>query len=63
MKNEELEKLRNLEKGYSQGLNYIDNTKKDSSLRPQYIARLKELREEISNLTQKEETTTKARGK
>lgn len=62
-KREKIEKLRRLEKGYSQGLNYIDATNKESSLRPKYIDSLKKIRAELSDSTQKEEEPAKKREK
>lgn len=63
MGKEFLEKLIRLEINYQKGLNYINNTNIESSLRPLYISRLKELRENIQSLIPKEEETTKKRGR
>lgn len=59
---QDLEKLMKLQQDYKRGLNYIENTNKNSSLRSMYIDRLKELKEEIQTLTLKS-ATPKQRGR
>lgn len=55
--------LEKLIKDYQRGLDYIENTNKESALKSRYIARLKELKEEIQISNFKKEETIKQRGR
>lgn len=51
------EQLLKIQKEYQLGLHYIENTSNTKDLRPLYINKLKEIKQELETLQTQEQTT------